>query len=514
MDRKFRRYSTDFILDKSRNEYFDVIVVGTGVAGLFAALQIDPEYKVLVLTKDKVSESNSNLAQGGIAVLLNPEDNSEIYYRDTLNAGQNYNNEKTTRMLIEESTDNIEKLIDLGTNFDKDDRGALLFTREGGHSLPRILHAKDETGKEIIRSLAEEVKKKSNIDLRENVFTIDILTEKEDCCGVIIKENDDVHAVLSRAVILATGGIGQVYKDTTNSVIATGDGIAMAARAGVETMDMEFVQFHPTALYSKGNNRKFLISESLRGEGAVLRDSQGGLFMEKYHESGSLAPRDVVSKAIFLEMRKSGVDHLYLDITDRDPEYIMDRFPNIYETCLKEGIDITKEWIPICPVQHYLMGGIRTDSKGRTNIKGLYACGECACTGVHGANRLASNSLLEGLVFGRKAAEDINDLLLRKENSGISAMQNSAAQKVLEDQRLLEIKDRIRELNSSYVFIIRKIDELEFAERELVKILKELEDSGNSSQLYFEVLNMSIVSYLIINSARKRKESIGSHNIG
>ena len=384
----------------------DFIVVGAGVAGLRAAIALAEAGKVLVLAKQELTESATQYAQGGIAVALSDEDEISLHLQDTISAGDGIVNVEAAHVLVEEGPERIQELIDWGTQFDR--KGTkLTFTREAAHSRDRILHAHgDSTGREIGRALYAKASTLKNISFSEFEFTARLCVDSGRVTGVsLISGAGESHTVTSGAVLLATGGAGHVYSNTTNPAVATADGVAMAYRAGAEISDMEFVQFHPTALYIK-NAPRFLLSEALRGEGAVLRNSELHRFMPKYHEAGELAPRDVVARAIAHELEVCRLKEpvVYLDLTHLKADHIKTRFPRIYETCLKYNVDLTVDQVPIRPAAHYLMGGIRTDLDGRSSLPGLYAAGEAACTGVHGANRLASNSLLEGLVFGARAA--------------------------------------------------------------------------------------------------------------
>ncbi|SKC92070.1 L-aspartate oxidase [Maledivibacter halophilus] len=504
-----KRYLINFDLEEIRKEHCDVVIVGTGISGLYTALNISGKYEIKLLTKDKINESNSNLAQGGIAACINKENNINLHIEDTLRAGRYYNDKKSVKILVEEARENIKKLIEIGAIFDKDEHGNIMLTREGGHSERRILHSKDQTGKEVIRSLTEEVKKRKNIKVDEETFVIDLLTYKNKCIGVLVKDDKEIYALLAKAVVLSTGGIGQVYKNTTNSSIATGDGISMAYRVGAKIVDMEFVQFHPTAFYNEKDRKRFLISEAVRGEGAVLRNSKDEAFMENYHKLKDLAPRDIVAKAILIEIKKENNPNVYLDITHRDENFIKNRFPYIYDECLKKGINISKEYIPVCPVQHYIMGGIKADYKGRTNIDYLYACGESASTGVHGANRLASNSLLDGIVFGNRIAQDINIKIGSKSIYNLNLKYKHNKDELKCD--LNKIKERIREVMNRYAFILRGKEGLNKACEIIETIIKELNSYSKDSIEYYECVNMAYVAYLIITSALKRKESLGSH---
>ncbi|MBB6218424.1 L-aspartate oxidase [Anaerosolibacter carboniphilus] len=492
----------------------DVVVIGTGIAGLYTALNISERYTVTILSKAALETNNSNLAQGGIAACVSPSDDFESHYEDTVKAGAYHNDQKHTRILIEEAPVNIGKLLQYGVNLDRDEEGKLLVTREGGHSKRRVLHAKDATGREIIRGMGEEIHRRQNIRLMEHVCATWLMVSPKGVIGLLAIDKDGQQAIYqSNCIVMATGGIGQVYKNTTNPSVATGDGIAMAYEAGTEIRDMEFIQFHPTAMYTDTPGQKFLISEAVRGEGAILRNIHGEAFMEKYHELEDLAPRDIVARSIFAEMIKTGQSHVYLDITHKGSEFIQHRFPTIYNHCLKEGIDMTKEWIPVAPAEHYVMGGILTDDYGRTNLKGLYACGECACTGVHGANRLASNSLLEGLVFGKRVAEDINKILSEDQSNEAPLIGRIGAEKTKTNSPIdiSALKNRLKETMDRHVSIIRTEKGLEQARGEVEEIRKTLEGSQENSIPYHELKNMTTVAWLIIESAIKRKESLGGH---
>lgn len=385
----------------------DFVVIGSGVAGLRASIALATSgARVTVLTKDKASESNTEYAQGGVAVVLSDDDDAELHEEDTLVAGAGLCDELAVETLVTEGTRYIKQLIEWGTEFDRE-RGKLVFTQEAAHSRRRILHAHgDSTGRELVRSLIARAGVERSISLVPFANTESLIVHDERCVGVryldpILRAPRDVFA---KGVILCTGGAGQLFLHTTNPPVATGDGMAMAYFAGAEMADMEFVQFHPTALSVEGAPR-FLLSEAMRGEGGVLRNSAGERFMERYDERLELAPRDIVSRSIVAEMRRTGSRHVFLDMTSLDPDFLRTRFPKIYETCKAFGLDIAHDLLPVSPASHYCMGGVRTDLWGRTTVTGLYAAGEVACTGVHGANRLASNSLLEGLVFGARAGE-------------------------------------------------------------------------------------------------------------
>lgn len=377
----------------------EVVIVGSGVAGLFAALCLPKETEILVITKEDLKECDSYLAQGGVCVLKSIDD-FNCYFEDTMKAGHYENNPESVRVMIESSTDVIGTLVDLGVSFDKEDDGDFDYTREGAHRQNRILHHKDETGKEITATLLKIAKKRENITLVPQTTMIDFIEKDNVCYGIVCEdEYGEMGAILARDVILATGGIGGLFLNSTNYSHITGDSFALALKHNVELKDMNYIQIHPTTLYSKKKGRRFLISESVRGEGAILLNENGERFTDE------LQPRDVVTDAILKEMAKFGTDHVYITLPTMSSDEARERFPNIFEACMDEGYDITKDMVPITPAQHYMMGGVKTDINGRTTMEHLYAVGETACNGVHGKNRLASNSLLESLVFSKRAAE-------------------------------------------------------------------------------------------------------------
>lgn len=388
---------------------YDVIIVGTGAAGLFTALSLPKDSNILMITKDTIEKSDSYLAQGGISALLGPEDYN-AYFEDTMKAGRYENNPETVDEMIYSSGKIINKLMDYHVEFDKTVDGKIDYTREGGHSTYRILHHKDVTGKEIVEKLIKMVQKHSNIKILENTTMIDLIILENTCCGIVVNSEDGTKEYYSKSTVLATGGLGGIFKNTTNYAHITGDSFALALRHNIEVENINYIQIHPTVLYSQKKGRKFLISESVRGEGAILLNEQKEQFVNE------LLPRDVVTNAICEEMNKYHTDHVYLSLANIEKDKIENHFPNIYKRCLEEGYDITKDFIPVTPAQHYLMGGIKTNINGKTSMKCLYAVGETACNGVHGANRLASNSLLESLVFARNAAKylNVNDMKRRQ----------------------------------------------------------------------------------------------------
>lgn len=489
----------------------DTVIIGSGLGGLYSALNIESNYKVTILSKTSEKESNSALAQGGIAVSFH----KETHYTDTIRAGANYNSEEAVKVLVEDSVKNIEKLINYGIGFDKDELGNFKLTCEGGHTKNNVLYSKDSTGKEIIDSLIKQVELRKNVLVKDKVFAIDILIENNKVMGVLaINELGEKEIYFTETVVIATGGVGHIYKTSTNSSFATGDGIAMAYRAGAEIIDMEFVQFHPTALYDETTGQKFLISEAVRGEGGILKNIYGDPFMKKYNPMGDLAPRDIVSQSIFKEMLMSNSSFVYLDISHKSPEFIKYRFPMIYNTCIERGYDITKEKIPVVPAEHYLMGGIKTDIQGRTNIDGLYACGECACTGVHGANRLASNSLLECIVYGNRVSRSINKYLNSNGNS--YRLDEEEVNYKFDDNPTWnpnEIQNVIKEIMNNYVSVIRTYQGLEEAYIELLEIKNTIinTDEYIRSVKHIETENMLTVALLITRAALERKMSIGAH---
>jgi len=488
-------------------ENVDFLIIGSGVAGLRAAIEIAPHGNVLVATKDLPKESSTEYAQGGIAVALSDEDEVGIHYEDTLRAGDGLCKEEAVRVLVEEGPDRILELISWGAEFDKIG-SKLSFTLEAAHSRKRILHAQgDSTGRELERVLLQKVR--SYPSIRRSSFTtcVDLIVQDGRCIGAVLLRDRRLVSVFAPAVILATGGAGQIYSVTTNPQVATADGYAIAYRAGAELEDMEFVQFHPTSLYLPAAPH-FLLSEALRGEGGVLRNINKERFMQRYHPDSELAPRDIVSRAIVAEMQRTGSSYVYLDLSHLEPDFIKKRFPSIYSTCLQYGVDITKDLIPVSPAAHYMMGGVRTDTTGRTTLKGLYAAGEVACTGVHGANRLASNSLLEGLVYGKRAGvsalEDASKMPLPR---ALKAHVETTYHTIPAHD---EIRGQLRRLMWENVGIIRSRASLLNALEKLSEWSYIL-DKTFLTRRELELKNMLQTSMLITEAALKRQGSIGAH---
>jgi L-aspartate oxidase len=502
------QYLVDFDLRDIPKVKTDCIVIGSGIAGLFTAIKASEDRRVIMITKKSVMESNTRYAQGGIAAVI-AEDDSPAYHRqDTLMAGAGLCSSTAVDVLVNEGPDGVHELIRLGTLFDKED-GVLALTQEGAHSHRRILHANgDATGYEIVRALSEQVTEHKNIEVWDDHYVIDLITEGGECVGALLQRPGGGRLFLQGdATILCSGGAGQLFRYTTNPEVATGDGIAIAYRAGAHIRDMEFIQFHPTALSYPGAPR-FLISEAVRGEGAVLRNINGERFMERYHELLELAPRDIVARAIVSEMELTKSTFVYLDITHESPEMVKHRFPTIHETCMSYGLDITSDWIPVAPAAHYMMGGIKTDLNGESTIPRLFACGEVSSTGVHGANRLASNSLSEAVVFGRRIIERIRKLSpLGREVSSVSSNEgrvDSPTQAIVERRlKLQKVMVRYAGLRRNEVALSKGIEELKRQLPIFGSVLTKREE--------YEFANMLTCCLLVTESALAREESRGAH---
>ncbi len=507
----------------------DFLVLGTGIAGLSFAIKAAQLGTVAMVTKKDKTDSNTNMAQGGIAVVQDETDRFEYHINDTLTCGVGLCNEEVVRFVVTEGPERVRELVQWGVEFTRSttDPGRFDLGREGGHSMRRVLHAKDLTGQEIERALHEKAAQQKNIRIFENHIAIDLIMKSsalgqkmengDRCLGAYVLDiaGNEVHTFRAKFVVLSTGGIGKVYLITTNPDIATADGIAMAYRAGAKIANMEFIQFHPTILYHP-DAKSFLISEAVRGEGAILKLKTGATFMEKYHAMISLAPRDVVAKAIDTELKRSGDDYVLLDITHRDKDFLQSRFPNIYEKCLEFGIDISRDPIPVVPAEHYLCGGVMVNAFGETSINGLFACGEVSCTGLHGANRLASNSLLEAVVFAHRSFLRVAELLPSYEDVPVSVPPWDPRGATESDESVVVSHnwDEIRRCMWNYVGIVRSDKRLERAQRRIDLINQEIDEYYRNFIVTSDVLelrNIAIAAKLIVASARMRKESRGLH---
>lgn len=509
----------------------EVLVIGSGIAGLFTALKVSEYADVIVVTKKNKADSNTNFAQGGIASVIDPRDSFEKHIQDTLIAGAGLCNQKAVESMVKEGPERIADLIEIGTQFTRNGENFDL-AKEGGHSMSRILHSKDLTGQEIERALINAVETNEKIRLFENTIAIDLLSEhnitgkkgneNKNCWGAFVLDINEnrVIKIEAKVTVIASGGLGQVYLHTTNPKIATGDGFAIAYRAGVKLANMEFIQFHPTSFFNiknspEFNDHSFLVSEAVRGFGAKLRNTKGDTFMEKYDNRLELAPRDIVARSIDSELKKSGDDFVYLDLTAKSANEIIDHFPNIYTTVLKQGIDITKEFIPVVPAAHYACGGIIVDLNGASSLDGLFACGEVSMTGVHGANRLASNSLLEALVYANRCSISIKKYLQNKKTiPGLMEWDDSGT--LSSDEKIL-ITHTERELKQTmwdYVGIVRSNLRLERAQRRIENLFIETEKLYKKTKVFGELLeqrNLITCSRVIIKCAMMRKESRGLH---
>lgn len=508
IQRQGARYIVDFDLNQIPQIQTDFLVIGAGAAGLRAAIDTSACGRTVLVTKDKLGESNTMHAQGGIAVAINVGDQAIFHIEDTLKAGDGICNEEAVEIMVKEGIDRVEELVSWGANFDK--KGdKLVFTMEAAHSMRRIIHAKgDATGEETEDVLIRKASGLDNIQFMDYRFVIDLLTLDGRCFGAILldEKRSKLFAIIARATILASGGLCQMYRYTTNPDVSTGDGCAIAYRAGCELTDMEFVQFHPTTLYVQGAPR-FLISEAVRGEGAILVNANGERFMESYHEQAELAPRDVVSRAIVAETARTDTECVFLDLTHLDPAFIKMRFPTISETCSSYGIDISRDLVPVQVSAHFMMGGVKTDLEAKTNVRGLYACGEVACTGVHGANRLASNSLLESLVFSFRAASAARENLDIKLPAAALKIKHQRRQTESEQLDHDVFRKSIRKLMWDKVGIIRSAETL----RGALAYLQNYTDLGPVSRSDFELQNMLDLSDPMIEAALLRQESRGAH---
>lgn len=509
---------------------FDFLVIGSGIAGMSFALKVAHKGSVALVCKTTLEEANTYFAQGGVASVTNMlVDNFDKHIEDTMIAGDYISNRAAVEKVVREAPAQIEQLINWGVDFDKKENGEFDLHREGGHSEFRILHHADNTGAEIQDSLIKAVRKHPNITIFDNHFAIEVLTQHHlgvtvtrqtpdiECYGAYVLDiaTNEVHTFLSKVTLMATGGCGAVYKTTTNPLVATGDGIAMVYRAKGTVKDMEFVQFHPTALYNPGDRPSFLITEAMRGYGGVLRTMDGKEFMEKYDERLSLAPRDIVARAIDNEMKNRGEDHVYLDVTHKDPQETKTHFPNIYEKCLSLGIDITKDYIPVAPAAHYLCGGIQVDLNAASSIHRLYAVGECSCTGLHGGNRLASNSLIEAVVYADAAAKHTLSVVDNYSFNEAVPDWNDEGTKMNEEMVLItqNVKE-VGQIMSTYVGIVRSDLRLKRAWNRLDLLYEETEELFKRSIIskeLCELRNIINVGYLIMRQAMERKDSCGLH---
>jgi L-aspartate oxidase len=499
----------------------DILVLGSGAAGLFFALKASRFADVLVVTKKKIAESNTYYAQGGIASVTLKEDSFERHVADTLEAGQGLCDREAVEIMVREGPARIKDLVDLGVRFSKTEKGdSLALTREGGHSAPRIVHCRDVIGRELETALLDAIRANARISTREDCLAVDLVLGAGGRvlgCYLLDRPSNRLVAILARHTVLATGGAGKIYLYTSNPDVATGDGIAMAYRAGAAIANLEFVQFHPTCLYHP-EAKSFLVSEALRGEGAILRNLAGETFMKRYDPRGELAPRDIVARAIDREMKQSGDKCVLLDITHRKADWLKKRFPHVYENCLAFGIDISRQPIPVVPAAHYMCGGVKVDMDGRTDLEGLMAIGEVACTGIHGANRLASNSLLEALVLGARCAARLE----AEPGSAGRPADTGLVSPEVRDPRVLETVildhdwDLARRIMWDYVGIVRSVERLALARGRIGQILDTAErlyaEYGVSGDMV-ELRNIALVSSLVVESAMIRKESRGLHYV-
>ena len=506
------RYLVPFHPKQIPHFFADVLVIGSGLAGLRAAMSVSSQLSVLVITKDEILQSNSTFAQGGIAGVLSPDDSFEEHINDTLCAGGSLCERDVVEGVVREGPQRIAELVELGTNFDRHGEGFGL-TREGGHGKARVAHALgDATGKEIMRAMLEQVSTAENIDIWEDTFTLDLLTSKGACRGCLVwNQHHGKTFIWAKQTILATGGAGQLYRETTNPDVATADGIALAYRAGAEIRDMEFMQFHPTVLYIAGSSRS-LITEAMRGEGAKLVDRNGHRFMPDFDPRAELAPRDVVSRAIVDQMERTRYPNVYLDLTELDTHWVRKRFPGIAAICEEFNIDIAKDQIPVRPGAHYMMGGVRVDQQGRTNVPGLWAVGEVGNTGLHGANRLASNSLLEAIVYGCRCGEGVSQVIEpRSDCYTVLPLQNPVVKPSIEPLDLADIRNSLKSLMWRNVGVRRDAGGLSEAAENIARWCKYVLPRQFPNPIGWELQNMLCVARLIIKAATARKETRGCH---
>lgn len=500
----------------------DVLIIGSGIAGLSVAIKVAqrfPKRRVVLITKQESAESNTRYAQGGIAVVSDfVNDSFENHVQDTLDAGDGLCDRQVVEYVVQQAPERLRELIELGAEFDRDGSGELILGREGGHRANRIIHFKDITGLNISTALLKKAATLPNVEILSHHLAIDLITQKDSsgstrCLGVTVLSlnSHQLEAYSARVTVLATGGIGQLYQTTTNPVIATGDGIAMVSRAGGSVSNMEFIQFHPTAFYDTSTSPAFLISEAVRGQGAYLRNAAGERFMFRYHIDGELACRDVVSRAIATEIESSKDNFVYLDCTHIEPHIISNHFPNIYQTCLSRGIDMTKQYIPVAPAAHYLCGGIDVDLMARTTIANLYACGECSNTGLHGANRLASNSLLEATVYAHNCFEDIQREF-ENPNPSSAPVPNPRPSWFVEDKpEMVKARTDLQALMSRYVGIVRSDEGLEYAYHRILEMQSQFTEDEDAihTPAWYEFRNMITCSLLIVRQSMSRKENRG-----
>lgn len=489
----------------------DIVIVGAGLAGIYTALNIDSQKRIDIIVKEDFVDTNSRLAQGGIAGELEIiEENIKEHFNDTLKAGSFINDKEAVTVLVNEASVNIKKLIEFNVEFDRDDEGNVLLTKEGGHSSRRILHAGgDSTGSDIMKALRALCRTKTNIHIHENTMALELITADNTCLGVsCLKANKETIHFFADNTVLATGGIGNIYGSTTNSTSATADGVGLAHRSNVILEKMEFIQFHPTAFHNEHSlhRQKFLISEAVRGEGAYLLNSEGERFMKRYDERLELAPRDKVSQSIYREMYDTWTDHVYLDARHLTTEFLSKRFPTIYGHLKDHGYEMGTDLIPVSPVEHFFVGGIKVNLHGETSMTRLYAAGECASTGVHGANRLASNSLLECIVFGARIALELNASTVVKK-----PFESVIKQYKTYNYNYIPMKKKLGMVMDEYVGIVRTKDGLETALKQVVELEENLQKYTNNSKYYFEALNMVQSAFIIITAALEREDSLGCH---